>query len=71
MNKEQILKDLDEVIADLEKDYNGQCDHANWYNNNVPGVGQTSAYMPLPPIPAVLPKLTALREKIAADVTAS
>lgn len=49
------LKELLLELADeIGKDYRNECDEADWYNNNMPGVGQTLQYKSRPPKPKAL-----------------
>ncbi len=50
-NHSALVEALREVISHEEQKYNSDCEHANWYNNNMPGVGQTLEYIPLPSYP--------------------
>lgn len=48
---EDALKTVHEKISNY---YDSQCNEANWYNNNMPRVGQSLDYKPLPPKPISL-----------------
>lgn len=43
-----------ELADEIGKDYRNECDEADWYNNNMPGVGQTLQYKSRPPKPKAL-----------------
>lgn len=52
------VKELETALNELESifsnEYKGRCEQADWYNNNMPRVGQTIDYMSRPPKPKVL-----------------
>ncbi len=43
--------------------YESECNQAHWYNNNMPGVGQTIDYKPLPKKPEFLKSIDESIEK--------
>jgi hypothetical protein len=54
-SEKQKLRDaLQEIVTELDKSYRAECDHADWYNNNMPGVGQTIDYVSRPSMPIAL-----------------
>lgn len=56
-----LLQVCIEVYRELNKQYESECSEANWYNNNMPGVGQNLDYMSLPEKPK---ELTLLQQAI-------
>lgn len=50
-NHDALVKTLSEAIEKEEAKYNSNKDQADWYNNNMPGVGQTLDYQSYPPLP--------------------
>jgi hypothetical protein len=59
-NHNALVEALREVITHINKQYEAECDDANWYNNNTPNVGISLDYMALPPYPAYAEKAKAL-----------
>jgi hypothetical protein len=65
LEKRQAIRDtLDQQIKAILARYQGDLDEANWYNNNVPGVGQTVDYKQLPEYPIEATRLEELKAAI-------
>jgi len=50
----RLKQTLINVSNEIGTDYRNQCDEVDWYNNNMPGVGQTFDYKSRPIKPLVL-----------------
>lgn len=51
---EKLEAALRELADEIGKDYRNECDEADWYNNNMPGVGQSLDYKSRPSKPKAL-----------------
>jgi hypothetical protein len=61
---EELETALKEVIKGIESDYKKRCEDVDWYNNNMPGVGQELDYKSFPVKPIELKiAQTALNKK--------
>jgi hypothetical protein len=54
----ELLEALEEIVKPLMDRYEAGCADADWYNNNMPGVGQTLDYKSRPEMPQELEKAT-------------
>lgn len=61
-----LLTKVIEAKNVVEAKYKADYANASWYNNNIPGVGQTTDYMPTP----LYPKELTILEKILAEYKA-
>lgn len=64
MDNTLLIEALDKTIATAQKEYDSICAYANWFNNNMPNVGITIDYKPVPPEPESLIQLKKLREQL-------
>lgn len=67
MLNEKDIQDLKKVINTIESKYNAEKEHVQWFNNNMPGVGQTTDYMVEPPYPRELDSLKKIYKKLTEE----
>lgn len=48
---QKLVDALNAVVKQWQNQYDAECGQADWYNNNMPGVGQTLDYKSRPAIP--------------------
>lgn len=64
MLNEKDIQELKKIIDSIESKYKAEKEHADWFNNNMPGVGQTLDYLPVPNYPKELESLKKIYNKL-------
>ena len=67
MNSKDI-QELKRVIDSIKSKYEAEKDHVRWFNNNMPGVGQTVDYLTEPPYPKEIDSLTKIYNKLKEEL---